>query len=160
MKENGKNLDKFKNLVSVDLNDSERDVVDKWYESHPYCTHAAYLSVIEDLKSVKTSELAEKKRAFFNSLPGKVFENTKAFTKTFYVFEECNFAYTNYDGWNCNTISFDIVGNFISSFRMGKLYITMENCSVFENMKKSDYSAIDEMSKRVYEDIKNSGYIK
>ena len=151
-------IDKIEDLLSVELSEIETDMINKWYESNPYCTHAAYLSMIENVKSMKMSELLEKRKEFFNSLPGQVFENTKGFTTTFFVFDKCDFAYTNYNGWNCSTISFDVVGNCITSYRVGKLYVTMDNCSMFENMKRSDVSAIDEMSKQIYQDIKCMGY--
>ena len=151
-------IDKIEDLLSVELSEIETDMINKWYECNPYCTHAAYLSMIENLKSMKMNELLEKRRLFFNSLPGQVFEFTKGFTTTFYVFDECDFTYTNYDGWNCDTIAFDVVGNCITSYRVGKMYVTMENCSMFENMKRSNASAIDEMSKRIYQDIKNMGF--
>jgi len=149
------NIDKIKNLIGLELSDIEAQTIDRWYQEHPSCTHGAYLSMIKEIKKKDINELMKKRRDFFYSLPSKVFVSKKGFSVTYYVFDQCNFEYSEYDGWNCDTITFDIVGDRIASFRTGKLFVSMANCSMFESMKESTIDEIDNLSKQIYQNIKN-----
>lgn len=150
-----KNIDKIKNLLEVELTDIEAEQIDKWYSEHPSCTHAAFLSIIKEIKGKDMNELMRKRKEFFYSLPSKVFVSKKGFCVTFYVFDKCDFAYSDYDGWSCETIKFEIVGERVISYNTGKIYVTMANCSMFETMKESSIDEIDEISGKIYKDIKD-----
>jgi len=116
-----------------DLNEAQREELDKWYEENPYCTHTAWIGTLE---KIHDSTSAEKDEADFASLENKVFCCTKRFRTTFYLMRDLLESGT-IKYYIAEVYSFEIVNGAIMSYKKEYMNIDFSKLKAFMNMKES-----------------------
>ena len=118
-------------MNDINLTPEQQKQLDDWYFENPYCTHAAWLNMAEQIKG----EYKETKDdGFFFSLKNKMFFNENGINKKFYVFGETD----EKNAYLVNTFAFEIVRGFLMGYRASCMLITIDNYDMFRDMEECD----------------------